>query len=96
MGLHTDNLFLETLPQPYQNSFCSRLEPVSLPAGTVLYEAERVPRYAFFITSGVASKMVSMAALLRSAWLAVRVSFPAITSSADCPPAPPAVSFKWK
>jgi hypothetical protein len=26
----------------------------------------------------------------------VRVSFPAITSSADCPPAPPAVSFKWK
>jgi CRP-like cAMP-binding protein len=60
MGLHTDNLFLETLPQPYQNSFCSRLEPVSLPAGTVLYEAERVPRYAFFITSGVASKMVSM------------------------------------
>ena len=60
MGLHTDNLFLETLPQPYQNSFCSRLEEVSLPAGTVLYEAEQVPRYAFFITSGVASKMVSM------------------------------------
>jgi CRP-like cAMP-binding protein len=60
MGQHIDNLFLETLPHPYQDSFCSRLEEVSLPAGTVLYEAEQVPRYAFFITSGIASKMVSM------------------------------------
>jgi CRP-like cAMP-binding protein len=56
----SSNLFLETLPQPYRNSFCSRLEEVSLPAGAVLYEAEQVPRYAFFITSGLASKMVSM------------------------------------
>ena len=60
MGQHIDNLFLETLPEPYQNSFCSRLEEVTLPQGTVLYEAERVPRYAFFITAGLASKMVSM------------------------------------
>jgi CRP-like cAMP-binding protein len=60
MGQSTDNLFLENLPQPYRNAFCSRLEEVSLPAGTVLYEAEQVPRYAFFITSGIASKMVSM------------------------------------
>lgn len=60
MGHYTDNLFLETLPQPYQETFCSRLEEVSLPAGTVLYEADQVPRYAFFITSGLASKMVSM------------------------------------
>jgi CRP-like cAMP-binding protein len=56
-----DNLFLDSLPQPYRSSFCSRLEEVSLPAGTVLYEAEEVPRYAFFILSGLASKMVSMA-----------------------------------
>jgi CRP-like cAMP-binding protein len=60
MGQSIDNLFLDTLPQPYRSSFCSRLEHVSLPAGTVLYDAEQVPRYAFFITSGVASKMVSM------------------------------------
>jgi CRP-like cAMP-binding protein len=60
MGLSSDNLFLENLPQPYRNLFRSRLEEVSLPAGTVLYEAEQVPRYAFFITSGLASKMVSM------------------------------------
>ena len=60
MGQASDNLFLETFPQPYRSSFCSRLEEVSLPAGSVLYEAEQVPRYAFFITSGLASKMVSM------------------------------------
>lgn len=60
MGLSSDNLFLESLPQPYRDSFLSRLEQVSLPAGSILYEAEQVPRYAFFITSGLASKMVSM------------------------------------
>ncbi len=57
----TENLLLETLPQPYRSSICSRLEEVVLPAGTVLFEAEEVPRYAWFITSGVASKMVAMA-----------------------------------
>jgi CRP-like cAMP-binding protein len=60
MGLSSDNLFLEHLPQPYRDSFRSRLEEVSLPAGTILYEPEQAPRYAFFITSGLASKMVSM------------------------------------
>lgn len=55
-----DNLLLEMLPQPYRTSICSRLEEVEAPAGTVLYEAEEVPRYAWFITSGLASKMVSM------------------------------------
>jgi len=60
MGQSFTNLLLEKLPQPYRNSFYSRLEEVSLPAGTVLYEAEQVPRFAFFITSGLASKMVSM------------------------------------
>lgn len=55
-----DNLLLETLTQPYQSSICSRLEEVVLPAGTVLYEADETPRYAWFITAGIASKMVSM------------------------------------
>jgi CRP-like cAMP-binding protein len=60
MGHCIDNLFLENLPQPYRTAFCSRLEEVCLPAGSVLYEAEQLPRHAFFITSGLASKMVSM------------------------------------
>jgi CRP-like cAMP-binding protein len=55
-----DNLLLESLPPTYRESLWPRLEEVVLPAGTVLYEAEQIPRYAWFITSGVASKMVSM------------------------------------
>lgn len=55
-----DNLLIENLPEPDQFSICSRLEEVVLPAGTVLYEAEETPRYAWFITAGLASKMVSM------------------------------------
>lgn len=54
-----DNLLLRELPQPYQNSFCSRLEEVHLPVGAVLCEAESHPRYAWFITSGLASRMIS-------------------------------------
>lgn len=61
MGPHrSENLLLEKLSQPYQNSIRSRLEEVVIPAGTVLYEAEEVPRYAWFITSGLVSKTVSM------------------------------------
>lgn len=56
-----DNLLLESLPQPYQSSICSRLEEVVLSPGSVLYEAEQAPRYAWFITAGLASKMVSTA-----------------------------------
>jgi CRP-like cAMP-binding protein len=61
MGKHRfENLLLESLPQPYRQSLWSRLEEVVLPAGTVLYEAEQIPRYAWFITAGLASKMVAM------------------------------------
>jgi len=56
-----ENLLLETLPEPYRNLIYTRLEEVVLPAGTVLYEAEEAPRYAWFITSGLASMMVAMA-----------------------------------
>jgi len=55
-----ENLLLEKLPQPYRDAILSRLEEVTIPAGTVLYEAEQEPRYAWFITSGLVSKMVSM------------------------------------
>ncbi len=55
-----DNLLLQSLPQPYQSSICSRVEEVVLPAGTILYEPEEIPRYAWFVTAGFASNMVSM------------------------------------
>ena len=56
----SENLLLEMLPQPYRDSICSRMEEVVIPAGTVLYDAEENPRYGWFITSGLASRMVSM------------------------------------
>jgi len=55
-----ENLLLETLPQPERNDLTSRMEEVVIPAGTVLYEAEQIPRHAWFITAGVASKIISM------------------------------------
>lgn len=55
-----DNLLLEKLPQPDRLAITSRLEEVVIPAGTVLYDAEQVPRHAWFITAGVVSKMIAM------------------------------------
>ena len=55
-----ENLLLENLPQPVRNIFRARLEEVQVPAGTVLYEADEIPRYAWFITSGLASTMATM------------------------------------
>lgn len=57
---HIGNLLLEKLPQPYRSSIRSRLEEVTIAPGTVLYEAEEVPRYAWFVTSGLVSKMIAM------------------------------------
>lgn len=55
-----ENLLLERLPQPYRESILARVEAVTVPAGAVLYEAEQEPRHAWFIISGLVSKMVSM------------------------------------
>ena len=60
MGQYTDNLLLESLPQPHRAAICARLEEVVLPPGTVLYEAEQTPRHAWFVTSGLVSTMVAM------------------------------------
>jgi CRP-like cAMP-binding protein len=55
------NLLLATLPLAYRNSLLSRLKPVSLPLRHVLYEPDETPKYAHFITSGIASIVSSMA-----------------------------------
>jgi CRP-like cAMP-binding protein len=61
MAAKAMNLLLASLPQPYRDSFVSRLKPVSLPLRTALYEPEETPKYAHFITSGVASIVSNMA-----------------------------------
>ncbi len=54
------NLLLESLPLAYRNSLLARLKPVNLPVRTVLYEPDETPRYAHFVTSGIASIVSAM------------------------------------
>ena len=56
---HT-NLFLSSLTTGSRESLMARSTPVSLPRKTSLYEAERTPDYAWFLTSGLASVVTSM------------------------------------
>jgi CRP-like cAMP-binding protein len=60
MAVQAKNLLLAMLPLPYRNSLLARLKPIALPIKTVLYEAEETPKYAHFMTSGVASIVSSM------------------------------------
>jgi CRP-like cAMP-binding protein len=60
MAAQAKNLLLGMLPLPYRNSLLARMKPVALPIRTVLYEAEETPKYAHFMTSGVASIVSSM------------------------------------
>jgi CRP-like cAMP-binding protein len=54
------SLFLEMVPQPYRDAILSRLQPVSLPVRTSLYEPGAKPQYVHFLTSGIASIVASM------------------------------------
>jgi CRP-like cAMP-binding protein len=60
MAAPATNLLLATLPTAYRNSLLNRLKPVSLPLRTVLYEPDETPKFAHFITSGIASIVSSM------------------------------------
>jgi len=61
MNGHASNLLLGTLPSAYRSSLLKRLKPVSLPLRSVLYEPDETPKFAHFITSGIASIVSSMA-----------------------------------
>lgn len=60
MNGQVSNLLLATLPPANRNSLLSRLKPVSLPLRSVLYEPDETPKYAHFVTSGIASIVSSM------------------------------------
>ncbi|MGD0627727.1 MAG: Crp/Fnr family transcriptional regulator [Terracidiphilus sp.] len=60
MNGQSSNLLLATLPPAYRSSLLKRLKPVSLPLRTVLYEPDETPKYAHFMTSGIASIVSSM------------------------------------
>jgi CRP-like cAMP-binding protein len=60
MAAQASNLLLAALSPAARNSLLPRLKPVSLPLRTVLYEPDEAPRYAHFITSGIASIVSTM------------------------------------
>ncbi len=54
------NLLLTMLPSEQRAQLMRMLEPVAMPVRTVLFEPERVPHYAHFLTSGLASIVTYM------------------------------------
>ncbi len=60
MPAMSTNSFLSGLTQASCNLVLPLLTSVQLPVRTVLYEADRRPAYAFFITSGLASVVTPM------------------------------------
>ena len=59
MNSQLSNVVLNALPVQL-NGFRAKLTPVPLPVGTSLYEPYEIPRFAHFITSGLASVVTSM------------------------------------
>lgn len=60
MGTPVSNSLVDCLPKQLQDVFRAKLEPVSLPSGTFLYRAGEKPKFAHFMTSGLASVVTSM------------------------------------
>jgi CRP-like cAMP-binding protein len=59
VNLLSRNVILDSLPAQL-HEFRARLTPVQLPVGTMLYEPLETPRFAHFLTSGVASVVTVM------------------------------------
>ena len=55
MSLDAANLLLSSLSPESRDLILSQAVPIDLPQKTMLYQADRVPHYAYFLTSGLAS-----------------------------------------
>jgi CRP-like cAMP-binding protein len=60
MAFPPNNLLIEVLPSHTKEMLLRQLEPVDLPLRTVLFEADSSPRYAHFITTGIASIVTTL------------------------------------
>src|SRR5215469_10068079 len=56
----SSNLLLASLAPKYRTYLMSRLRPVTLGAREVLYEPDETPKFAHFITGGIASIVGTM------------------------------------
>jgi CRP-like cAMP-binding protein len=59
MNSHLSNVILNNLPSELQ-AFRAKLAPVSLPVGMSIYEPHEIPKFAHFLTSGIASVTTTM------------------------------------
>jgi len=59
MNSHPSNVILNALPSQL-NAFRAKLKPVALPVGSALYEPHEIPKFAHFLTSGIASVVTTM------------------------------------
>ena len=57
---HSSNMLLNALSPTYRTFLLSRMKPVALPAREVLYEPNEVPKFAHFMTAGIASVVGTM------------------------------------
>src|SRR3978361_1230182 len=60
MATQHSNLFLNALSVTSRESLLARCVEVDLPSKKALYEPDNVPRYAYFMTSGIASVVTAM------------------------------------
>jgi CRP-like cAMP-binding protein len=60
MANNSSNLIIDALPAPAKASLLAHLQPVTLPIGTVLSAPGETPKYAHFMTSGIASVVTFM------------------------------------
>jgi CRP-like cAMP-binding protein len=60
MSVPKTNLFLDSLSPENRNLLLRQCVEIDLPLKKVLYEAEEIPRYAYFPTSGIASVVAVM------------------------------------
>ena len=59
MNSHLSNNILNSLPPPL-HSFRAKLTAVPLPVGMSIYEPHEIPKFAHFLTSGIASVVTTM------------------------------------
>lgn len=55
------NILLDSMPESSRHILLHQLKAISLPIQTSLYEPDDIPSYVHFLTSGIASIVVSMA-----------------------------------
>lgn len=69
MSDESSNLLLASLSPKYRAALLSRMRTVALPAREVMYEPDETPKFAHFLTGGIASIVGTMSAARALKWV---------------------------